>query len=303
YKKAMEMGFDKLATGHYISIKKEGKKIKKQNREAMTYYLCVARDKQKDQSYFLYNLTQDILSNVFFPLGYYQKSDIKKMAKKWKLPIKEKESQDICFLQNGDHNEFLKKYLKMKKGDIVTVEGEKIGEHHGLSLYTIGQRKNIGIGGACPYYVVEKNEKKNILIVSEDKDDPLLYKTELYAEDVNWISDKEPKMPMKIKARIRYRHEAMDATVVKLEGKECEYDKKYKERKLEISFLPKLKCRQENWKLEIGDRYIVKFKKPQWAITPGQSVVFYKGDKILGGGIILPKYPPCPPQEGYLGNI
>ncbi|OGF22211.1 hypothetical protein A2Y83_04040 [Candidatus Falkowbacteria bacterium RBG_13_39_14] len=342
YEKAMGMGFEKLATGHYISIKQEnnlpaprlrgqeaGKTTKQREqkleirkpvlslskdwklgscgeiRYEAEYHLYISKDKGKDQSYFLYNLTQDILRNVEFPLGNYRKEDIKASAKKWRLPAAENESQDICFLagrglfadsyadysRKVDHNEFLKEHLKMKKGDILLREklnispekgsdpfergqtprmGKKIGEHQGLPLYTIGQRRAVGVGGIGPYYVVEKDEKRNILTVSEDRDDPLLYKDKLFAEDVNWISGREPKMPLKAKVKIRYRHEAVDAVI----------STKQKSKKAK---------KQMESKVGIVGEYIVKFKSPQRAVTPGQSVVFYKNSELIGGGVISTK--------------
>lgn len=273
YNKAMEMGFEKLATGHYISKKQKNKKTRKQ--KVIEYYLYIANDKNKDQSYFLYNLNQEILAHTLFPLGDYKKAQVKEMARKWKLPVSEKESQDICFLNRGlyvddnadytrkvDHNEFLKKHLKMKSGDIFTVSGEKIGKHQGLPLYTIGQRRSVGIGGTGPYYVVKKDIKKNILIVSEDRDDKMLYSDKLEVCDTNWVRGEEPKFPLKIKARIRYRHEAQEAEIKKI---------KIKKQKSKI------------WSSE----YFIKFKEPQRAVTAGQSAAFYKGDELLGGGIIL----------------
>ncbi|MFH1191907.1 MAG: tRNA 2-thiouridine(34) synthase MnmA [bacterium] len=314
YDKAREMGFDKLATGHYISKKQKSKKTKKQ--KIGRYYLYRGKDKEKDQSYFLYNLTQEILAHVEFPLGKYTKKQVKAMAKKWKSPVSEKESQDICFLaerglylpaQAGagntplttlkggtgkvDHNEFLKKYLKMRKGDIVTLEGEKIGKHNGLPLYTIGQRRAVGIGGTGPYYVARKDVEKNILVVSENRDDKMLYCNKLEAEEVNWISGKEPKFPIKVKAKIRYRHEAAECVVEEKyadgkEGEEWEYEMKEKLaclRRQEIRNFPVCAGR----KLEIGRSYIVKFKESQRAVTSGQSIVFYKGEEVLGGGVIF----------------
>ncbi|MFH1030737.1 MAG: tRNA 2-thiouridine(34) synthase MnmA [bacterium] len=335
YKKAIEMGFDKLATGHYISKKQENpagrqdsngasnktiKQVEEEGEQKLEignwklreggeveceekYHLYAAKDKQKDQSYFLYNLTQDVLKNAEFPLGDCNKRDVKKMAEKWKLPIREEESQDICFLVNAnqreceslpaqtgeaarkyDHNEFLKKRLKMKRGDIITLNGKKVGEHEGLPLYTIGQRRAVGIGGTGPYYVVRKDLGMNALIVSEDRDNPLLYSDTLIAGNINWIIGKEPKMPCRIKARIRYRQEAENAVVDSI--------------KYQVSSIKQAeKCGKSDNGIEIkklrnkgiGDRYTVKFKSPQRAVTPGQSVVFYKGDEVLGGGIISTK--------------
>lgn len=268
FKRAMDMGFDQLATGHYIKIESKPPHNKMKG-GGVEYHLHVARDKEKDQSYFLYNLTQEILSHMKFPLGNYKKEAVKNMAVKLNLPVEKKESQDICFLANpklyigegehiiprkADHNEFLKKYLPLEGGDIITCKGKKIGRHQGLPLYTIGQRRAVGIGGSGPYYVIAKDIKKNILIVSEDKDDPRLYSEELKVGKVNWVSGEKPRLPLKIKAKIRYRHNAEIATISSTEKK---------------------------------NTYLVKFKTSQRAVTPGQSVVFYKGDELIGGGIII----------------
>lgn len=271
YQKAIEMGFDKLATGHYVRLKIKNKRLKsnQEPKNLKTYHLYIARDEEKDQSYFLYNLTQEILAKIEFPLGDYKKSQARELAKKKKIPFIEKESQDICFLAfcggvdkyYGDHNEFLKRHLKLKGGDIITLDGEKIGEHEGLPLYTIGQRRAIGVGGTGPYYVVEKNLKDNILIVTENPDDTMLYKDKLEVEDVNWISGKEPCLPLKSGVRIRYRHKIEEALIEKAEGFETALNKKI-------------------------NKYIITLKNPQRAITPGQSAVFYNKKEMLGGGII-----------------
>jgi len=262
--------------------------------ENCKFRLCIPKDKEKDQSYFLYNLTQEILENVEFPLADYTKKQIKKMAKKWKLPVVDKESQDICFLwerglvadsnadwsRKEDHNEFLKKYLKMKKGDIVNLENEKVGEHGGLPLYTIGQRRAVGIGGTGPYYVIKKDIKKNLLVVSNDRDDPMLYSKELIVSDVNWISGEEPNLPLKLKVRIRYRHNAVEGVIhAKVHEKEPVSAESYG-----LSRRAKAdKAKHESTRNRV---YLVKFKEAQRAVTPGQSAVFYKGKEVLGGGII-----------------
>jgi len=165
------------------------------------------------------------------------KSEVRKMAKDFKLPVFDTpESQEVCFI-SGTTNEFLKKNLKTKPGKIVTVKGAVIGEHQGLWFYTIGQRKGIKLSSG-PYYVVDKNKKKNELIVSKNKND--LYKKQAVLKQVNWLSKKEPKLPLKVQVKIRYHHKPAKAIITK--------------------------------------KYILKFDKSQKAITPGQSAVFY--DKI-----------------------
>jgi len=241
-KQALALGYDYVATGHYLKIKKTGRK----------HELFKAKDKNKDQSYFLYTFKPEELKHLLFPLGSYIKPQVRKLAAKFKLKVAGKaESQDICFL-SGDHNNFLKKYLKLKSGDIRVLEtGEKIGEHLGLPLYTIGQRRGL-VGGTGPYYVARFDYRKNILYVVKNWNEDILYKSELIAKKVNWLSDQAPKKSLKCEAVIRYGHKAVKCTVT-------------------------AKNKQD---------YFVKFDQPQRAITPGQSVVFYNKKQVLGGGII-----------------
>lgn len=241
--KAEELGFDKVASGHYARLKKIGK----------TYRLFKGKDKEKDQSYFLHALTQSQLKHLLFPLGEYTKTKVRQMAKKYGLPTaSKKESQEICFISGKSHNDFLRRHLKLKPGLIKTLDGEVVGKHQGLPLYTIGQRKGIEIGGIGPFYASSMDYKKNILYVTKDRDDQSLYKKELVARNVNWISGVSPKKTFVCAAVIRYRHKPVKCAV----------------------FLSK------------KSDYLVKFNQPQRAITPGQSVVFYKGEEVLGGGII-----------------
>jgi tRNA-specific 2-thiouridylase len=240
-KEAEKRGFNFIATGHYIKIKNAR--------------LFCAEDKQKDQSYFLWQMNQKQLKHILFPLGNYTKTEVKNLAKKFGISkFIRPESQDICFIQEG-LDKFLKKHLRQKSGPIaeqVRYGASKIiGEHEGLYFYTIGQRSGIGVGGGNPYYVLGKNLKKNILIVTRREKD--LDKKELIAEKINWISGQIPKLPLKVKAKIRYRHKSALAIITK-------------------NLKPKT--------------YHLKFNQPQRAITPGQSVVFYKGKELLGGGII-----------------
>lgn len=245
-----ELDADYLATGHYIKKSEERSK----NSE-IVYRLFKGTDEAKDQSYFLYNLTQEQLKQILFPLGEFKKEEIKKIAKEAKIPNQPSESQDICFLvKDGkvlDHNEFLKKYIKSKPGKIKTLEGEIVGEHKGLPFYTVGQRKGIDIGGIGPFYAVSMDYEKNILYVTNNSNDPELSKDILKASDVNWISGNLPKMPFNCQAMIRYRSKAEDCRII-----------------------------QEN------GEYQVKFNKSQRAVTAGQSVVFYKNNELLGGGLI-----------------
>lgn len=243
-KQARALGFDYLATGHYLKIKKEGRE----------YVLLKAKDKNKDQTYFLYTLSQDELKHLLFPLGDFKKPQVRKLAEKYGLKIAAKaESQDICFLA-GDHNIFLKKYLKLKSGDIrILGSNEKIGEHLGLPLYTIGQRRGL-VGGIGPFYVADFDYKKNILYVVKEWNDKILYRREFIVKDVNWLSFKSPKRKFKAQVVIRYGHKAVNCEVLPLKNK---------------------------------NNYQVIFNHQQRAVTPGQSAVFYDGQKVLGGGIIM----------------
>jgi len=262
-KKAMQMKADYIATGHYARLRREIQNPKSQfpnesqiQNPKTKYTLLSAKDKIKDQSYFLYNLTQEKLARVLFPLGDYKKSEVYQMAEKWKLPYKKGESMDICFVGGQEHRKFLKERLGVKRGKIVDVNGRILGEHQGVWFYTIGQRADIG--GPGPFYVAKIDAKKNLVVVSNKFRGEELYQKELIAENVNWISGVEPKMPLKCRARIRYGHEAVPTNV----SKQLTANSKQK------------------------NEYYVKFNQSQRAITPGQSVVFYKGNEVLGGGVI-----------------
>ncbi len=257
WQKAKELGADFLATGHYVRIGIRDTKTLNPKR----YTLLSAKDKQKDQSYFLWTLKQKQLKHLIFPIGDYTKDEVRKMAKKWELSTAaRRESQEICFVF-GAVQEFLKKYIKPKKGKILDLKGKVVGEHEGAAFYTIGQRHSLPLEPKTPsqkpYYVVKTDIKKNIVVVGHEKD---LYSKELMAEEVNWIDESRVKSKsFECQARIRYGHPKEDS-----------------------------KLKPQNSTLKVI------FKKPQRAITPGQSVVFYKGEsfdgaqdkEVLGGGVI-----------------
>ena len=187
------------------------------------------------------------------------------MARKFGLPTAEKEeSQGICFIGELDIREFLKKYIPVSRGPVLTTSGKAIGEHEGLSFYTIGQRGGLGIGGGIPYYVAAKDYKTNILTVGEGPYDEKLFSKDLTVTDVNWISGKEPRLPLKCEARIRYRQPLQRARIMKHEARSM--------RKSMIH----------------DSRFLIQFDSPQRAVTPGQSAVFYKNGEMLGGGVIDP---------------
>ncbi len=243
-----KLNCDFLATGHYSRIKKGNK----------AYKLITAKDKNKDQSYFLYELNQEKLRHLLFPLGSYKKSEVKKIAKKIGFSVyKYRESSDLCFM-NTDLSEFLSHQIKASKGDILDMDGKKIGQHIGLHFYTLGQRRGIKIGGTGPYYVVGKDFKKNQLRVTNNPKDPRLFSNKLFVKDINWISGNVPKFPYRCLAQHRYQTRKFRVKISKTQG-----------------------------------RYLIEYKTSQRAITPGQSIVLYKplgifGDsyEVLGGGII-----------------
>jgi tRNA-specific 2-thiouridylase len=257
-KKAMQMKADYIATGHYArrcERKAQSAKCKATAKNLKFFYLLSAKNKIKDQSYFLYNLTQEKLARILFPLGGYKKSEVYQMAEKWKLPYKKGESVDICFVGEKGHREFLKKHLGLKKGKIVDVTGKTLGEHQGIWFYTIGQRADVG--GPGPFYVIRVDANKNLVVASNKFRGEELYQKELIAENVNWISGTEPEMPLKCRARIRYGHEAVPVVVSSIK-----------------------------YQVSSNRNFKVNFKNSQRAITPGQSVVFYKRNEVLGGGVI-----------------
>ena len=240
--KALSMDIDYVATGHYARI------VKKNDR----YLLKKSKSKTKDQTYVLYNLTQKQLSHTLFPVGEYDKKKIRKIAKDLGLLVASKpDSQDICFIEDNNYAKFIVENSKFKieEGDIVNRKGEILGKHKGLTNYTIGQRKGIGISSKEPLYVVDIDLEKNILIVGKEEE---IYRDELIATDLNFISIDKLEKPMKVKAKIRYGAKEEKAVITPLNDQDVH----------------------------------VKFRKKQRAITPGQSVVFYKGAIVVGGGII-----------------
>ncbi len=247
--KAKKMGFDYLATGHYARLRREIRNSKSEIRNVPIFKLLKAKDEQKDQSYFLWQLNQKQLSRVLFPIGDYKKEEIRKIAKKMKLPVfDKKDSQEVCFIHNTDLRGYFKMRIHTDKGAIKTVGGKKIGEHEGLAYYTIGQRRGIKISYNKPLYVIAKDYKKNVLIVSENEKD--LFKKEIIVGGVKWISN---SFIGKCQVKIRNTAKPSAANIKKIGGNKAK----------------------------------IVFKIPQRAIAPGQSAVFYNGNKLLGGGIIM----------------
>jgi tRNA-specific 2-thiouridylase len=248
-KKARAMGADYIATGHYARLRPGILNSKNKT----IYKLLIARDKNKDQSYFLWTLKQNQLKYCLFPLDNLLKSEVREIAKKNKLiTASKKDSQGVCFLGEFKMENFLKKYIKPKKGKVITPDKIVIGEHNGAVFYTIGQRHGFSIknGDGLPYYVVAKDIKKNILIVAHAIEEKKFAKKEILIEKTSWISGTPPKNNELYRARIRYRQ-------------------------------PLQSCR-----LVLRKKIRVLFTKPQRAVTSGQSLVIYKKQELIGGGII-----------------
>lgn len=211
--------------------------------------ILAGSDQNKDQTYFLWAVNPDVVKRILFPIGNIEKPNVRKKAEEFGLETAhKKDSTGICFVGEVEMREFLQARLEKDPGPVVTVDGTVIGEHEGLAFYTLGQRKGLGIGGGTPYYVVEKRAETKELVVASNFH-PSLFKKELIALELNWFV--EPKSTFQCKARIRYRQELQDCEVT----------------------------------LEKGSVHVI-FDQPQRAVTPGQSIVFYDGDVMLGGGII-----------------
>ena len=248
---ALTLGAEKIATGHYARTR---------NTENKTQLLR-GTDTNKDQSYFLHALNQYQLSHAMFPIGEFDKSHIRELAKKNNLITHDKkDSTGICFIGERRFTIFLEKYLPAKPGEIHTVDGDIIGSHNGLMYYTLGQRKGLGIGGLKdsdedPWYVVEKDLLNNILKVAQGHNHPAMFHHTLETGQINWIEEKEPDLDTvntELTAKIRYRQSDQRCRMTKIDD----------------------------------TRYKVQFDEAQRAITPGQSVVFYHNEVCLGGGVI-----------------
>ena len=249
---AHQVGAGRVATGHYCRVRR--------NPDSGRYELLRARDLSKDQSYFLFGLTQEQLAFTDFPLGELTKAEVRELARQRNLPVADKqESQEICFVPTGTYSEFIEAYSKEQgtnflgqPGEIVSRIGEVLGSHNGLHAYTVGQRRGLGIAASEPMYVVELDPKTNRVIVGGEED---LYRTDAVVRDVNWISVMPPAKPIRCRAKIRYRHDPAPAT----------------------------------YHPGAGSGRIV-FDQPQRAITPGQAAVLYAAEDapepelVLGGG-------------------
>jgi tRNA-specific 2-thiouridylase len=248
---AASLGCEKVATGHYARVEFDS--------TTNLYKLLRGQNHQKDQSYFLWELTQEQLSRALFPLGELSKPEARDAARSHGLAVAEKkESQEICFVPDGDYAGFIDRYLETEgatdrlpgTGEIVDSNGRVIGQHGGIQRYTIGQRRGIGIADERPLYVVSLDAEKNRVVVGSQEE---LLGSEFTAAGVNWIALANPNEPVRADVRVRYRHAAAPATITPI----------------------------------LNGRVRVVFDEPQRAITPGQATVFYCGDEVIGGGWIV----------------
>ena len=243
--RAEKLGADFLATGHHARVEYDAQKKR--------YLLMKGKDREKDQSYFLYPLSEEQLSRTLFPVGNFTKKEVREMACKMGLPVAQRiESQEICFIPDKDYASFLQKRIPQafQPGPIVDIKGRLIGQHKGVARFTIGQRRGMGIAASQPLYVIKIQHSENRIVVGPSEK---LYHRNLVACQVHLVSSSENiTQPLTIKAKIRYKH---------------------KETKAVMKLMEKSRAR-------------VEFENPQRAITPGQSVVFYDGDSVVGGGII-----------------
>ena len=246
---ALDLGADAIATGHYARLT---------TRDGLTQ-LRKARDRNKDQTYFLHTLGQKELRHALFPLGELTKPEVRRIAQDAGLPnYARKDSTGICFIGERNFKQFLARYLPAQPGDLRTTRGEHKGRHDGLMYYTLGQRQGLGIGGPGEaWYVVDKDLQSNTLYVEQGDQHPALYSISLSADQLHWTTDTRPSLPLACSAKTRYRQEDQESHV----------------------------------QATSGDGVEVQFSQPQRAVTPGQSVVFYADDLCLGGGTIVATEP------------
>jgi tRNA-specific 2-thiouridylase len=241
--KAAAIGADFIATGHYARIERDGNQM----------YLKKGADTKKDQSYFLCRLTREQLSHTVFPIGYLTKTQVRQIAREKGLPTASRpESQEICFIPDNDYAGFIKNHIPQSSqpGPILDGLGNVLGEHRGITAYTIGQRHGLGIATAEPLYVTAIAPDRNAVVVGTKAQ---TYGTEMVAGNLNWLATDRLEHPINIKAKVRYRHPEAEATVTPLDN----------------------------------DNVYVKFTAPQMAITPGQTIAFYDGNTVIGGGTII----------------
>ncbi len=245
---AFDLGARALATGHYARVEQRDGR----------YRLLRARDRAKDQSYFLHAIGQRGLARTLFPIGDLSKTEVRRIAREARLPVHDKrDSTGICFIGERPFARFLARYLPAEPGEVVDVEGVRRGRHQGLAFYTVGQRRGLGIGGqrergGAPWYVAGKDLAANRLLIAQGRDHPALWADTVIARQPSWISGDPPPLPARLSARLRHRQSDQPCT---------------------LEAAP-------------GGRLRVRFDAPQWAPAPGQSVVFYRAEECLGGALI-----------------
>jgi len=246
-RKARGLGAEYIATGHYAQVLRDP--------DSERFLLSKSADTRKDQTYALYMLTQEQLAQTLFPLAEYPKEQIRKMANERGLGVGNKpDSQEICFVPDDDYASFVRKRSPglVKPGQFVDLQGNSLGRHQGIIHYTVGQRKGLGVAFGKPMFVVGLNPESNEVVLGENAD---VFTDTLWANDLNWISIPYLKEPLKVKAKIRYNSSGVQATIYPGE-------------------------------VEADQEVMVRFDEPQRAVTPGQAVVFYQGNIVIGGGII-----------------
>jgi tRNA-specific 2-thiouridylase len=249
---AKHLGADLIATGHYVRRQQQG----------LRTFLLRGKDTNKDQSYFLHAVAEREIQQTLFPVGELEKPQVRAIAEEQGLvTAKKKDSTGICFIGERRFKDFLQQYLPAQPGDIETDTGEIIGRHDGLMYYTLGQRQGLGIGGTkahleLPWFVAQKDLNRNVLVVVQGTDHPKLLTQKLYIYNPFWVSGEAPPEDSLITAKVRYRQKDQPCSLIKIQGKDSR------------------------------EAYMVHFETPQRAVTPGQSIVFYAGERCLGGGII-----------------
>jgi len=250
FRRALSLGVDYLATGHYARVECS----------SGSYFLLKAVDASKDQSYFLYTLTQEKLRRILFPVGNYTKTRVKQIAMQEGLSLASRPSQDICFISQKNYRAFLEQYFPGMPGEITDTEGKLLGQHRGIAFYTVGQRHGLGLASGEALYVVRIEPENNRVVLGGGEE---LYGQEVIAGDLNWVSGEAPSGDNVVTARIRYKGREAAATL--RAGQDCTH---------------------------------IWFLQPQRAIASGQAIVFYSGDRVLGGGIIDSSRPAAPHSKG-----
>lgn len=248
FEQAMKLGFDAVATGHYAQVRHDADG---------SAHLLKGVDEMKDQSYFLYRVSQTALQKTFFPIGHLQKTEVRKRAEAYGLPTAAKpDSQGICFVGKLNFHEFLRKRIPSSPGEIVTQEGTVLGRHDGLDAYTIGQRHGMHIShGQATWYVAAKDYEKNALMVVPDREHPLLYRASAVVKDLHWTGPVPPEFGKSYEGEVAIRYRQTPERAI--------------------------------WTLVDSGTLALRFQSPVWALAPGQSAVLYQGAVCLGGGILF----------------